>query len=76
MGSHRNNLKDKENTHLDLVPIVFGAIEQIKKSTVDKARRKSTDRTVKILLDSGASASIIRNSYICKNKLATKNVTN
>ena len=30
MGSHRNNLKDKENTHLDLVPIVFSAIEQIK----------------------------------------------
>ena len=76
MGSHRNNLKDKENTHLDLVPIVFGAIEQIKKSTVYIARRKSTDRTVKILLDSRASASIIRHSYVRKNKLATKNVTN
>ena len=47
MGSHRNNLKDKENTHSDLVPIVFSTIEQIQKSTVDKARRKSTDRTVK-----------------------------
>ena len=76
MGSHRNNLKDKENTHLDLVPIVFGTIEVIIKSTVDKARRKSTDRTVKILLDSGASASIIRHTYVRKNKLATKNVTN
>ena len=67
MGSHQNNLKDKENTHLDLVPIVFGVIEQIKKSTVDKARRKSTDRTIKILLDSGVSASIIRHSYVRKN---------
>ena len=76
MGSHRNHLKDKETTHLDLVPIVFGTIEQINKSTVDKVRRKSTDRMVKILIDSGASASIIRHSYILKNKLTTKNFTN
>ena len=31
---------------------------------------------VKILIDSRASASIIRHSYVRKNKLATKNVTN
>ena len=75
MGSYLNNLKDKEKSHLDLVPIVFGTIEQINKSTVDKVRRKSTDTTVEILLDSRASASIIRHSYLRKNKLATKNVT-
>ena len=50
----------------DLVPIVFGTIVQNKgnpSGPVNKARNKN----VKILLDSGASASIIHHSYVRKN---------
>ena len=50
----------------DLVPIVFGTIVQ-NKSHPNGHTNKARNKNVKILLDSGASASIIHHSYLRKN---------
>ena len=50
----------------DLVPIVFGTIVQ-NKSHPNGHTNQARNKNVKILLDSGASASIIQHSYLRKN---------
>ena len=50
----------------DLVPIVFGTIVQ-NKSHPNGHTNQARNKNVKILLDSGASASIIHHSYLRKN---------
>ena len=70
LASHSQLTQKKSERSNDLVPIVFGKviptltplIKQVKH--VQKVRK---EKTVKILLDSGANASIVHHSYVAKN---------
>ena len=70
LASHSKLTKKNTERSNDLVPIVFGKviptltplIKQVQR--VQKVRK---EKTVKILLDSGASASIVHHSYVAKN---------
>ena len=45
------------------------------RATAINTRRTRSNETVKILLDSGASASIVNHSYVHKNSFSTKSTT-
>ena len=60
-----NNKKDINN-QTDLVPITFGVLISKERNS----EKRSTN--VKILMDSGASASIIHKSYVSKNNFITR----
>ena len=66
LASHPKNQSDNDDQHVDLAPIVFGLIQNTKenktKTTTINTRRTRSNETVKILLDSGASASIVNHS--------------
>ena len=72
-------LHDLENQRTDLAPIAFGVIQNPNKvrarSTVIYVRRVHKNKTVKILFDSRASASIISHSYVHRNNFSTKSMT-
>ena len=70
LASHSKLTKKNSERSNDLVPIVFGKviptlIPLIKQ--VQNVRKVRKEKTVKILLDSGASASIVHHSYVAKN---------
>ena len=65
--------KDNDDQHVDLAPIVFGLIQNTNESKTKttaintrRIRKIRSNKTVKILLDSGASASIVNHSYVHK----------
>ena len=66
LASHPKNQSDNDNQHVDLAPIVFDLIQNTKenktKTTAINTRKIRSNETVKILLDSGASASIVNHS--------------
>ena len=79
LASHPKNQSDNDNQHVDLAPIVFDLIQNTKenktKTTAINTRKIRSNETVKILLDSGASASIVNHSYVHKNNFSTKSTT-
>ena len=76
--SHPKNSVEK-NTSEDLIPIVFGTIvRKVPKRTNNenlKIMALANKKILRILLDSGASASIINSSYVLRNELQKNNDT-
>ena len=79
LASHPKNQSDNDDQHVDVAPIVFGLIQNTKENktrTTDINTRKiRSNEAVKILLDSGASATIVNHSYVHKNSFSTKGTT-
>ena len=67
-SQQKNPQAISERSH-DLVPIVFGKISNPNNTKTKEVRK---NKTVKILLDTGASANIIHHSYVRKNDFSKK----
>jgi transposase InsO family protein len=76
LASHSKLTKKNSERSNDLVPIVFGKVIPTLKPLIKQVKhvqKVRKEKTVKILLDSGASASIVHHSYVAKNDFVKNN---
>ena len=79
-NSHKNYKNFKYSTQEDLVPLIFGELileDKVRKDNLNNMSVLQNDvhsnsRYVKILIDSGASASIIHNLFVHTIKFKTR----
>ena len=83
LNSNKNNKNDISSMKEDLVPTTFSELIPKDKIHIDDSKNMSVlqndvhsiARYVKILLDNGASGSIIHDSFVCTRKLNMRNTS-